>query len=207
VTRVGTTWNGVWVSVNNTSRNGDGDGFLHAGIILNQNNELSPDATLSHYRLIGKLGAGGMGEVYLAEDAKLNRKVAIKLLPDSLIKDEQARNRMVREAQAVAKLDHPNICPVYEVGEEDERTFIVMQYVEGETLDVQIKQKPLDLSQSISIAAQVADALTEAHAHGIIPCYPLFENDPNLTSLRKDVHFVSLMAKLRKQWQHYQDTL
>src|SRR6266496_1564183 len=123
---------------------------------------------ISHYRIIDKLGAGGMGEVYLAQDTKLDRKVAIKFLPESLVADEQARKRLVREAQAAARLDHPNICSIYEVSEDDGRSFIVMQHVKGETLDVRMKRKPLDLSESLSIATQVADALGEAHAHGII---------------------------------------
>ncbi|HSE24166.1 MAG TPA: protein kinase, partial [Pyrinomonadaceae bacterium] len=95
---------------------------------------------IGHYNIISRIGAGGMGEVYLAQDTKLDRKVAIKLLPGSLVADKQARKRLVREAQAAAKLDHPNICSVYEVGDEDGRTFIVMQYVEGETLDVRKKR-------------------------------------------------------------------
>src|SRR6266567_224835 len=108
------------------------------------------------------------GRVYLAEDTKLNRKVAIKFLPESLVADERARKRLVREAQAAARLDHPNICAIHEVSEEDGRSFIVMQYIEGETLDLMMKRKPLDLSESLSFATQVADALAEAHAHGII---------------------------------------
>src|SRR5207244_5021427 len=126
------------------------------------------NTNISHYRILSKIGAGGMGEVYLAQDTKLDRKVAIKFLPERLVADEQARKRLVREARAAAKLDHPNICSIYEVGEDDGRSFIVMQYVEGETLDFRIKRKPLDLSESLSIATQVADALAEAHAHGII---------------------------------------
>src|SRR5437667_8793178 len=123
---------------------------------------------IAHYRIIDKLGAGGMGEVYLAEDTKLNRKVAIKFLPESLVADEQARKRLLREARAAARLDHPNICAIHEVSEEDGRSFIVMQYIEGETLDLIMKRKPLDLSESLSFATQVADALAEAHAHDII---------------------------------------
>src|SRR2546428_5758829 len=123
---------------------------------------------LGRYEIRSKLGAGGMGEVYLAQDAKLDRKVAIKFLPESLVADEQARKRLIREAQAAAKLDHPNICAIHEVGEEDGRSFIVMQYVEGETLDARMKRKPLELKDSLTIAAQVADALSDAHAHGII---------------------------------------
>src|SRR5436853_2581797 len=112
--------------------------------------------TISHYKIISQLGAGGMGEVYLAEDTQLGRRVAIKLLPPATISDEHARKRLVREARAAATLDHPNICSVYEVGEADSRSFIAMQYVEGETLDVKMKRKPLDLSESLAIAAQVA---------------------------------------------------
>ena len=123
---------------------------------------------LGRYEIRSKIGAGGMGEVYLAQDTKLDRKVAIKFLPERLAADEQARKRLVREAQAAAKLDHPNICSIHEVGEEDVRSFIIMQYVEGETLDTRMKSKPLDFSESLSIASQVADALAEAHAHRII---------------------------------------
>jgi len=128
-----------------------------------------PDSTtLSHYRILSRLGAGGMGEVYLAEDTKLDRKVAIKLLPADSVPDEQAKKRLIREAKAAATLDHPNICAIHEVGEEDGRSFIVMQYVEGETLADFIRRKPLELPQFLDIAAQVADALAEAHSRGII---------------------------------------
>ena len=92
---------------------------------------LAINATLSHYRILSPLGAGGMGEVYLAEDTRLNRKVAIKLLAADSVADPQAKKRLIREAQAAAALDHPNICAIHEVGEEDGRSFIVMQYVEG----------------------------------------------------------------------------
>src|SRR5260370_16056908 len=109
-----------------------------------------------------------MGEVYLAHDAKLNRKVAIKLLPRDSIANEQANRRLEREARAAANLDHPNICAIYEVGDEDGRSFICMQYVEGETLESRMKRQPLNLSESLSISTQVVDALAEAHAHGTI---------------------------------------
>jgi serine/threonine protein kinase/sugar lactone lactonase YvrE len=124
--------------------------------------------TISHYRIISKLGAGGMGEVYLAEDTKLDRKVAIKFLPSTSVADDKAKSRLFREAQAAAKLDHPNICAIHEVSEEAGRSFIVMQYVEGETLGKLIERKPLELRESLDIAVQVADALAEAHAHNII---------------------------------------
>ena len=103
--------------------------------------------TVSHYRILKKLGAGGMGEVYLAEDTQLDRKVAIKFLPEESTADEQAERRLIREARAAAKLDHPNICSIYEVGEEGSRSFIVMQYIEGETLAKLIQRKPLEVSK------------------------------------------------------------
>jgi len=109
-----------------------------------------------------------MGEVYLAEDTMLHRQVAIKFLPVDSQANAQANQRLLREAQAAAKLDHPNICAVYEVAESDGRTFIVMPFVEGETLDKRMKQKRLDVSESLTIGNQVADALAEAHAHAII---------------------------------------
>jgi len=135
---------------------------------VSMSSNFPPGARLGHYEIKSQLGAGGMGEVYLAQDTKLDRKVALKILPESLVADEQARKRLVREARAAAKLDHPNICSIYEVSEEDGRRFIVMQHVEGQTLDLRMKQKPLDLSESFHIGTQMADALAEAHAHGII---------------------------------------
>ncbi len=123
---------------------------------------------ISHYQIIKKLGAGGMGEVYLAEDTQLDRKVAIKLLPPESTADEQAKRRLAREARAAAKLDHPNICAIYEVAEEDGHNFIVMQYLEGETLAGRMTGKPLELGECLNIAVQVSDALAEAHSHGII---------------------------------------
>jgi serine/threonine protein kinase/tetratricopeptide (TPR) repeat protein len=125
-------------------------------------------SSISRYRILKKLGAGGMGEVYLAEDTKLGRKVALKSLPADAIPDDQARKRLIREAQAAAKLNHPNICAIYEVDQEDRRSFIVMQYVEGETLATLIQRKALELDQALDIARQVADALSEAHLRGII---------------------------------------
>src|SRR5947209_16958967 len=113
---------------------------------------LPTNLNISHYRIISELGAGGMGEVYLAEDTKLNRKVAIKFLPPDSIKSEQANRRLLREARAAATLDHPNICAIHEVGEEMGRTFIVMQYVEGETLNVRLRRKPLALPESLALA-------------------------------------------------------
>jgi serine/threonine protein kinase/tetratricopeptide (TPR) repeat protein len=123
---------------------------------------------LGRYEIRSQLGAGGMGEVYLTEDTQLGRRVAIKLLSPELVADERANKRLVKEARAAATLDHPNICSIYEVGEADGRSFIAMQYIEGETLDSKLKRKPLELKESLTIASQVADALAEAHSHGII---------------------------------------
>jgi serine/threonine protein kinase/Flp pilus assembly protein TadD len=124
--------------------------------------------TISHYRIVEKLGRGGMGEVYLAEDKQLGRKVAIKFLPAEVATNENARQRLLREAQTAATLDHPNICAIYEVGQEGGYSFIVLQYIEGETLAARIKRQLPDLREGLAIASQVADALNEAHARGII---------------------------------------
>jgi serine/threonine protein kinase/predicted negative regulator of RcsB-dependent stress response len=124
--------------------------------------------TISHYRIIEKLGGGGMGVVYLAEDTRLDRKVAIKFLPAEVATDERAKQRLLREAKTAATLDHPNICSIYEVGEEDSHSFIILQYIEGETLAARLKRHLPDLREALAIATQVADALNEAHGRGII---------------------------------------
>src|SRR5262245_38615077 len=141
---------------------------LAAGVMGEQQVRAMAGQRISHYEIVSRLGAGGMGEVYLAEDLKLARKVAIKFLPPTLMADEEARRRLLREARAAAALDHPNICTIYEVGDEDGRSFIVMQYIEGETLAARIKRERLELSEALAIAIQVAEALQEAHQHGII---------------------------------------
>ena len=132
------------------------------------NSPLLPGTKLGRYEIRSKLGKGGMGEVYLAEDTELGRLVAVKVLPPEAISDERARKRLVREARAAATLDHPNICSIHEVSEAGGRSFIAMQYIEGVTLDARIKSKPLELKESLTIAVQIADALSEAHSHGII---------------------------------------
>ena len=124
--------------------------------------------TISHYTILHKLGAGGMGEVYLAQDTTLSRKVAIKFLSQNSVAGEQAKKRFVREAKAAAALDHPHICAVYEVGEEAGYSFIVMQYVEGETLASRIQRKPIEVREALDIAVQIADALAQAHSYRII---------------------------------------
>lgn len=129
---------------------------------------LPSDTRLGHYEIRAKLGAGGMGEVYLAEDTRLNRKVAIKFLPPESTTDPRAKRRLLREAQAAAALDHPNICAIYEVGAVDGHAFMVMQYVEGETLAARIQRKALELKEALGFAVPMADALAEAHSRGII---------------------------------------
>jgi len=131
-------------------------------------NQLAVGQIVGHYEIRKKLGSGGMGVVYLAEDTRLHRPVAIKFLLSDSTFNKQAEKRLLREAQAVAALDHPNICAVHEVGESEGRSFIVMQYVDGETLDERIKREPLLIGESLAIAVHIADALTEAHSRGII---------------------------------------
>ncbi len=123
---------------------------------------------IAHYRIIEKLGTGGMGEVYLAQDLKLERKVAIKILPTRSIDDALARKRLLREAKAAATLDHPNICAIHEVNEDGECPYIVMQYVEGQTLAHKLLENSLKPEDVIDIGVQVAEALAEAHARGVV---------------------------------------
>ncbi|MCX6836165.1 MAG: serine/threonine-protein kinase, partial [candidate division Zixibacteria bacterium] len=128
---------------------------------------LASGTMVSHYRIIEKIGAGGMGEVYLAEDTKLDRKVALKFLPLSQCADTECRERFTREAQSSAKLDHPNIVSVFEVGEFQERPFFSMQHVEGQTLKEVLSGKALPLDRILEIGIQVCDGLQAAHEKGI----------------------------------------
>ena len=123
---------------------------------------------IGRYTIMSRLGAGGMGEVFLAQDSTLERNVALKFLPADAEADNRARLRLIREAQAAARLDHPNVCAIFEVGQHRDKCFIVMQYVEGETLASLIKRGPVALVESLRIGIQIADALAEAHSHGII---------------------------------------
>ncbi len=129
---------------------------------------LQPTQTLKHYRVVKKLGQGGMGHVYLAEDTKLGRHVAIKLLPEETTKDERAKSRLLQEARSASALNHANIVTIYSIDDHDGVDFIVMEYIEGETLRKVVEQGPLDLLPMLDVGAQIADALAAAHAVGIV---------------------------------------
>src|SRR5215831_6012119 len=131
---------------------------------------LSPviGATISHYRVLEKLGSGGMGVVYKAEDTRLGRFVALKVLADDVADDQQFRDRFAREARTASALNHPNICTIHDVGEEDGRVFIAMEFLDGMPLSDLISSGPVDLERLLEVGIQVAEGLNSAHMEGVV---------------------------------------
>src|SRR6266849_6461787 len=130
--------------------------------------EPEANTILSHYRIVAKIGAGGMGEVYLAQDTKLDRKVALKILPANVAADHNRMNRFVQEAKAASALNHPNILTIYEVEEIDSVNFIATEFIDGETLRQRMKGAPMKLGETLDVAAQIVSALAAAHTAGIV---------------------------------------
>jgi len=129
---------------------------------------LGAGSIISHYRILSKLGAGGMGEVYLALDTTLNRQVALKILPLEFSSDSERMSRFLKEARIASSLNHPNVAHIYEIAESEGVHFISMEYAEGQTLFAEISGKPVEIEKFLDIAIQIADALDLAHSKGII---------------------------------------
>src|SRR6184192_886629 len=121
--------------------------------------ELSPNSTLSHYHIVSKIGAGGMGEVYLAQDTKLDRKVALKILPADVASHRDRMSRFVQEAKAASALNHPNIITIYEIEQIDSMNFIATEFIDGETLRERMRSAPMSIAEVLDVAIQTASAL------------------------------------------------
>src|SRR5438045_4251970 len=124
--------------------------------------------TISHYRILSKVGAGGMGEVYLAQDTKLDRKVALKILPADVAAHPDRMKRFVQEAKAASGLNHPNIITIHEIDQTDSGHFIATEFIDGETLRQRMRDAPMKLGAVLDISVQIASALSAAHAAGIV---------------------------------------
>ncbi|MCA1622782.1 MAG: protein kinase [Acidobacteria bacterium] len=169
-----------------------------ASLIIERNSKLEDGQTLAHYRILSKIGAGGMGDVYLAKDTRLNRQVAIKLLSNELNKNENHLQRFIQEARAVSALNHPNIITVYEIGEFEDTHFIAAEYIEGETLRERLSRE-LTLNEVLDITTQMASALSAAHKAGIVHR----DVKPENVMIRREDNLVKVLdfglAKLTKQ--------
>src|SRR5262249_50901238 len=138
-----------------------------APLIVGGNAQAVLGKQIGHYQIVSLVGKGGMGEVYRANDTKLDRTVALKILPAEFAADQERMRRFVREAKAASALNHPHVATIYEIGEAEGLSFIAMEYVEGQTLAAKINGQPLEVSQIVEIGNQIADALDEAHSKGI----------------------------------------
>ena len=139
-----------------------------ASVAAEANSPVERGRQFSHYQILDRLGEGGMGVVYKADDTKLGRSVALKFLAPHLLEDEDARKRFEREARAAASLDHPNICTTYEIDEADGQTYLAMAYIDGPSLAEKIKERPLPLNEALDLAIQIAEGLQEAHDKGVV---------------------------------------